>query len=233
MSDNESNSPIAAAPELGDKEMLEQQLKEQLDHLESLQQRFGADQLTQARAQLDIAETMAGLERGEEAWSLARGAFDLFLKAGHWQDAVEACDILYQCDQPASIAALGMGTWLAVTYPIKMQTSYVMLEHIVDETPDKSDGGAIAAMIAHFIADIRAEDDKARANMQFLTINLLGRVAKRHSDVTDQSGLDFWIEKLELNNQEKLFSRFSLIINAIVDDQWWFDRDELRNKLPE
>ncbi|MDH5391643.1 MAG: hypothetical protein OEY11_00525 [Gammaproteobacteria bacterium] len=233
MSDNENNSPIAAAPELGDKEMLEQQLKEQLDHLESLQQRFGADQLTQARAQLDIAETMAGLERGEEAWSLARGAFDLFLKDEQWQDAVEACDILYQCEQPASIAALGMGVWLAVTYPIKMQTSYVMLEHIVDETPDKADGGAVAAMVAHYIADVRAEDDKKRANMQFLTINLLARVAKRHSDVTDQAGLDFWIEKLELNNQEKLFSRFSLIINAIVEDQWWFDRDELRNKIPE
>ncbi|MCK5335155.1 MAG: hypothetical protein KAQ67_03285 [Gammaproteobacteria bacterium] len=176
---------------------------------------------------------MAGLERGQEAWSLARGAFDLFLNDENWQDAVEACEVLYQCDQPASIAALGMGVWLAVTFPVKMQTSYVMLEHIVDETPDKADGGAVAAMVAHYIADIRAEDDKARANMQFLTVNLLGRVAKRHSDVTDQAGLDFWIEKLELNNQEKLFSRFSLIINAIVDDQWWFDRDELRNKIPE
>ena len=233
MSDNENNSPIAAAPELGDKELLEKQLAEQLDHLESLQQQFGADPLTQARAQLDIAETMAGLERGEEAWSLARGAFDLFLKEERWQDAVEACDILYQCDQPASIQALGMGVWLAVTYPIAMQTSYVMLEHIVDETPDKADGGAVAAMIAHYIADIRAEDDEKRANMQFLTINLLGRVAKRHSDVTDQAGLDFWIEKLELNNQEKLFARFSLIINAIVEDNWWFDRDELRSKIPQ
>jgi len=233
MSDNENNSPIASAPELGDKEMLEQQLKDQLDHMETLQQKFGADQTTLARAQLDIAETMAGLERGEEAWSLARGAFDLFLKEENWQDAVEACEVLYQCDQHASIQALGMGVWLAVTFPVKMQTSYVMLEHIVDETPDKSDGGAVAAMVAHYIADIRAEDDKARANMQFLTVNLLGRVAKRHSDVTDQAGLDFWIEKLELNNQEKLFSRFSLIINAIVDDQWWFDRDELRKHIPE
>jgi len=233
MSDNENNSPIASAPELGDKEMLEQQLKDQLDHMETLQQKFGADQTTLARAQLDIAETMAGLERGEEAWSLARGAFDLFLKEQNWQDAVEACEVLYQCDQHASIQALGMGVWLAVTFPIKMQTSYVMLEHIVDETPDKSDGGAVAAMVAHYIADLRAEDDKARANMQFLTANLLGRVAKRHSDVNDQAGLDFWIEKLELNNQEKLFSRFSLIINAIVDDQWWFDRDELRKHIPE
>jgi len=233
MSENESNQPVAAAPELGDKELLETQLKEQLDHLESLQQQFGADQLTQARAQLDIAETMAGLERGAEAWSLARGAFDLFLDAEQWQDAVEACDILFQCDQPASLAALGMGVWLAVTYPISIQTSYVMLEHIVDETPDKADGGAVAAMVAHYIADVRAEDDKQRANMQFLTINLLGRVAKRHSDITEQDALDFWIEKLELNNQEKLFSRLSLVINAIVEDQWWFDRDELRSKIPE
>ena len=233
MSDTENNSPISAAPELGDKELLQKQLDEQLDHLESLQQRLGADTQTQARAQLDIAETMVGLERSEEAWSLARGVFDLFLKEEKWQDAVEACEVLYQCDQPASIQALGMGTWLAVTFPVAMQTSYVMLEHIVDETPDKADGGAVAAMVAHYIADVRAEDDEKRANMQFLTVNLLGRVAKRHSDVKDQSELNFWIEKLELNNQEKLFSRFSLILNAIVEDNWWFDRDELRNKIPE
>lgn len=231
MSDNESQAPIAAAPELGDKEMLEQQLKERLDHLESLQQRFGADELTQARAQLDIAETMVGLERGEEAWSLARGSFDIFLKNEDWQDAVEACEVLFQCDQPASLAALGMGVWLAVTYPVKIHTSYVMLEHIVTETPDTADGGAVAAMVAHYIADVRAADDEERKNMQFLTINLLGTVAKRHSNVTDQGALDFWIEKLELNDQEKLFSRLSLIINAIVEDQWWFDRDELRSKI--
>jgi hypothetical protein len=232
MSDNESNPAIAAVPELGDKQALEAELKQRLDHYESLQQKFGADDLTLARAQLDIAETMAGLERGEQAWSLARAAFDLFLKAEHWQDAVEACDILYQCDQPASIAALGMGVWLAVTYPVSVQTSYVMLEHIVDETPNSADGGAVAAMVAHFLADIRSETDEKRNSMQFLTINLLGRVAKRHSEIKDQAGLDFWIEKLELNNQEKLFSRLALIINAIVEDNWWFDRDALRAKLP-
>lgn len=233
MSDNESNPAIAAVPELGDKQALEAELKQRLDHFESLQQKFGADDLTLARAQLDIAETMVGLERGQQAWSLARAAFDLFLKAEQWQDAVEACDILYQCDQPASIAALGMGVWLAVTYPVSVQTSYVMLEHIVDETPNSADGGAVAAMVAHFLADIRSETDEKRNSMQFLTINLLGRVAKRHSDIKDQAGLDFWIEKLELNNQEKLFSRLALIINAIVEDKWWFDRDELRAKLPE
>ena len=213
--------------------MLEAQLKDRLDHFESLQTKFGADDLTLARAQLDIAETMVGLERGEEAWNLARGAFDLFLKNEKWQDAVEACDVLYQCDQPSSIAALGMGVWLAVTYPISIATSYVMLEHIVDETPPTADGGAVAAMVAHFLADVRSENEEKRKSNMFLTTNLLGRVAKRHSNIEDQAALDFWIEKLELHNQEKLFSRLALIINTIVEDNWWFDRDELRSKLPD
>lgn len=233
MSDENPNAPIAAVPELGDKAALEAELKTRLDNLQSLQEKFGADLQTQARAQLDIAETLVALERGEEAWNLARGAFDVFMKNEMWQDAVEACDILYQCEQPASIAVLGMGVWLAVTYPVDPQTTFVMLQHIIHETPANSDGAAVAAMVAHFIAGVRSESEEKMRSLQFLTTNTLAKVAERHSNVKDQAGLDFWIEKLELNNQEKLFSRLALIINAIVEDKWWFDRDELRAKLPD
>jgi hypothetical protein len=36
----------------------------------------------------------------------------------------------------------------------------------------------------------------------------------------------------ELNNIDKLFPRLSLIVDAIVGNRWWFDRDELRARLP-
>jgi len=34
-----------------------------------------------------------------------------------WQDAVEACDVLYQAEQADSIAVLGMGIWLGAKVP--------------------------------------------------------------------------------------------------------------------
>jgi len=54
----------------------------------------------------------------------AREAFSVFIDYGHWQDAVEAADILYQSDQPDSIAALGQGIWLVVTVKIASVNSY-------------------------------------------------------------------------------------------------------------
>ncbi len=37
---------------------------------------------------------------------------------------------------------------------------------------------------------------------------------------------------LELNNLDELFVRLGKMIDAIVGERWWFDREELRAKLP-
>ena len=37
---------------------------------------------------------------------------------------------------------------------------------------------------------------------------------------------------LELNNLDELFARLGKIIDTIVGTSWWFDREELRAKLP-
>ncbi len=208
---------------------IEQQLAEYEAHLAALPE--SASLVDRARLYLDIGEAMLGLERKQEAWQAVRPLVVPLVEAGAWQEAVEACDLLYQAEQDDSILALGQGVWLAVTYPIKAQTTVTLLDHVVDETPADSDGAAVAAMAAHYIAGLRAED-KERESLTFLTTQIVAKVAKRHRGIEDQETLNTWINMYELNNTDKLFPRLSVIVDAIVGNDWWFDRDELRARLP-
>ena len=192
----------------------------------------GSTPLQRAKVQLDTAETLVALNRGEEAWGLAREAFNTAMAEESWTDAVEACNVLYQCEQPASIAALGMGIWLAVTFPVNPELTFTMLDHFVDETPPNADGAAIAAVVAKYVIDLRA-DDEQHQSLGFLADNLISRVAERHSQVKNQIGMDVWMDKLELRDPAVFLPRLGLVIGAIVGENWWFDRDELRAKLPE
>lgn len=192
----------------------------------------GADTMARARLQLDVAELLISLERKNEAWSLAREAFDTSLQNASWQDAVEACNVLYQTEQAASIPALGMGIWLAVTFPVDPELTYAMLDHIVDETPINSDGAALAAVTARYVIDLRAPDDK-HESQSLLANNLIARVAARHSNVQDQHALDAWMNELGLRDPQVFLPRLSQVVNAVVGDSWWFDRNALRNSLPD
>ena len=176
-------------------------------------------------------QLLVKLDQKEQAWNEARATFTVFIDLEQWQHAVEACNVMYQTEQPASIVALGHGVWLAVTYPISADTSVAMLNHIVDETPADSDGAAVAAMVGYYIADIRS-NDKEHDSMTFLAKTILGNVAKRHSNVQTQKEMDAWLFKLELNEPEVFLPRLSLVVNSIVEENWWFDRDELRSRLP-
>jgi hypothetical protein len=183
-----------------------------------------------ARMQLDIAEIQVALEHKQEAWSLAREAFNVALTNASWQDAVEACNVLYQTEQEDSIAVLGMGVWLAVSFPVDPELTLAMLLHVVDETPNNSDGGALAAVTARYVIDLRAEDEH-HASQSFLADNLIARVAERHSNVRDQAALNKWMDRLELRDPQIFLPRLSQVVDVIVGEAWWFDRDELRNKL--
>jgi len=180
---------------------------------------------------LDVAEPLIGLGQGADAWLHAREAFSVFVDYEHWQDAVEAADILYQSEQPDSIVALGQGIWLAVTYPVKAQSTVTLLNNVIDETPDDSDGAVVAAMVAHYIAGLRTDGDE-KENLTFLTTQMIARVAKRHRGIEDQATLDTWIEMYELNDVPGLLKRLGLIVDVLVGDKWWFDRDTLRARLP-
>lgn len=210
-----------------------QELAEKLTTYQAKLKSLPADStdLERALIQLDISELLLALDQKEEAWTEARTTFDIFMKTEQWQHAVEACNVMYQTEQPASIVALGHGVWLAVTYPIDADTSVAVLNHIVDETPADSDGAAVAAMVGYYIADIRSTDEN-HDSMTFLAKTILGNVAKRHSNVQTQKEMDAWLFKLELNDPAIFLPRLSLVVNSIVGETWWFDRDELRSQLP-
>ena len=225
---SESND-ISAALSGDERQELADKLNSYQDKLKSLPE--NTSDLERALIQLDISELLLALDQKEHAWNEARATFTVFMLNEQWQHAVEACNVMYQTEQPASIVALGHGVWLAVTYPISTDTTVAMLNHIVDETPANSDGAAVAAMVGYYIADIRSTDEE-HDSMTFLAKTILGNVAKRHSNVQTQKEMDAWMFKLELKEPEIFLPRLSLVINSIVEENWWFDRDELRAKLP-
>ncbi len=215
-----------------------QSIEEIQKYLEDKQAAYAAldekvDPVARARLQLDVAEALVGVNRADEAWEKARMAMQVFIDKEQWQDAVESCDVLYQSSQPASLVALAQGIWLAVTYPMEPQLTINMLGYLIDETPPNADGAAIAAITAHYIADIRTDEDK-RESLTFLTQQMLANVAEAHSSVKDQAGMTAWMERLQLTDPAIFLPRLSLVLGAVVPaDQWWFDRDALREKLPE
>lgn len=216
----------------------EQSMQEIQDYLTEKEAAYAAldenvDPVERARLQLDVAEALVGVNRADEAWEKARSALQVFIENEQWQDAAESCDVLYQTAQPASLVALAHGVWLAVTYPVEPQLTVNLLGYIIDETPPNADGAAVAAITAHYIADIRA-DDAQHKSLTFLTQQMVANVAEAHSSVKDQDALNQWMERLQLRDPAIFLPKLSLVLGAIVPaDQWWFDRDALREKLPD
>jgi hypothetical protein len=191
-----------------------------------------SESIKRAELLLDYGHTCLELQKNFEAWQVGQQAFDIFAPAENWEGAVLACEVMFGAEQPSSLVALGNAVWLAVTFPIEPELSVLMLNHIVDETPDDSDGGAVAAAAAHYLVDLRAKG-KDRENLLFFTKQLLATVARRHSNVESQADFDAWVKKLELDSPDDFFGRLAQVLNVMVQDDWWVDRDALRAKLPE
>ena len=189
------------------------------------------DPLAWANTALDVAEALLALQRNREAWQQARPALDIFLQHRQWQQAVETCNVLFQTEQDEAVAALAHGVWLAVSFPIEAETSVAMLQHIVDETPPDSDGAAVAAATARYLVELRTQGEK-RDSLLFLTNHLLGQVAQRHSQVSDQQSFDFWLERLQLKDPAVLLPRLAQILDTMVNKRWWFDKEHLRQQMP-
>ncbi len=208
-----------------------------LSHLQALQDRYrdlgriSGTPRDIADVKLQMARTLVNLDRGEEAWQLGRDALDTFIQVEDFESAADACDVLFQCDQPNSLCALGQGIWLTVTYPMDPELSVDLLTRVVDETPDDADGAAVAATTALFLADMRASG-RQRENLMFIASQTLSRVARRHSGVDSQAEFDRWMDRLELREPEKFLVRLRNVLDVLVQDNWWFDRASLQAKLP-
>ena len=208
-------------------------LEERLTHIHGqlLGLKPGFNPLERAQLLVEKGRLLVRLERMTEAWDAGREAFDVFLAADAWQEAVEACDLMFATEEPQALIALGHGVWLAVTFPVDPELTVAMLNHIVDETPASADGAAVAAVTAHYVVELRAQG-RARDDLLFFTNNLLGEVARRHSGVESQDAFTYWMEKLELNDPAKFLVRLRNVVDVLVQEDWWFDRDALRDRLP-
>lgn len=191
----------------------------------------GGTALDIAKLQLDEAELLNELERGNEAWALARPVFDVFAEAKEWALAAETCDVLSQTETEGVLPALANGIWIAVTFPIDPQISLSLLQYVIDETPDNSDGAAVAAAVAKYIVDLRADED-VHNDLSFFAMQMMGAVARRHSDIKEQDEFDAWVKKLELDEPEKFLVRLRNVIDVMAQEDWWMDRDALRDELP-
>ena len=222
---NADNSEDAREPT----EMLKRlvaELQEQLARLSP-----GSEPLRRADVLLQLGRTLLRLEKKPESWGAARAAFELYLAGESWEGAVQACDILFLSEQALSLAALGQGIWLAVTYPVDPELSAALLQHVVDETPPEADGAAVAAITAHYLADLRVRESQ-REHLLLFTNQLLATVARRHSGVANQQEFDKWIQDMELNQPERFLPRLRNVVDVLVQDEWWFDRDALQARLP-
>ncbi|MBI3546998.1 MAG: hypothetical protein HY081_10500 [Gammaproteobacteria bacterium] len=187
--------------------------------------------LARADLLLQIGRTLIRLERKQDAWDAGREAFDIYIAQESWEGAVQACDIMFTAEQPESLAALGQGIWLAVTFPVDPELTVAMLQHVIDDTPPDSDGAAVAAVTAHYVVDLRSEG-RQREDLLFYTNQMLGAVSRRHGDVQDQTTFDKWFKKLELDDPAKFLPRLRNVVDVLVQDEWWIDREEIRAKLP-
>ena len=208
---------------------LQQNLDQHMQHYNALP--AGCDELEKAKLMLDIAECHLGLDQQIEAHDWATKTFQTFINHNQWQLAVDSCDIIYNSNQDDALIALGNGIWLAVTFPVDPSVSVQMLHHIVDETPDDSDGAAVAAMLAHYLAETRSSEQEHK-NLTFLTSQITAQVAKRHRNISDEKSIQIWIKMYELDEVSKLLPKMALILDTIVADNWWYDRDEIRSRLP-
>lgn len=190
-----------------------------------------SDLLALAKLRLDEGELLNALERGAEAWKIVRPIFDLFIEAKEWEMAAEACDVLSQTEHSDNLVALANGIWLSVTFPISPQVTVSMLQYVIDDTPDDSDGAAVAAAVAKYIVDIRA-DDESHNDLAFFATQMMGDVARRHSQIEGQEAFDQWAERLELTDPNKFLVRLRNVIDVMAQDDWWIDRDAIRDSLP-
>jgi len=189
------------------------------------------DPVRRAEILTDLGRILLRLKKTQEAWEAGHEAFHTYITAQGWQGATEACDLIFLSEKADCLPALGHALWLSVTYPVDAELTVAMLNHVVEETPPESDGAAVAAMTARYVVDLRATE-RQREQLEFYTNQLLATVARRHSAVGSQTEFDEWIKRLELDDPAKFLPRLRNVVDVLVQDDWWIDRETLQAALP-
>lgn len=225
-------SDVFDAEEFSDVQASKTQLKAQLSFYQKQLNSLSSASQTKDRIDclLRIARIQIELHQAKDAWDRAFEAFSLAEKNSLWEQAVEACDALFLTEGPDALVALGHGLWLGVTVPIEAELSVAMLQHLITESPDESDTKAVAATIAHYIAETRTAKD---SDLSLFTSQLLANVADNHSRISDQGSFDVWRKSLQLDNPDVFLPKLSLAIDKLIDDRWWFSKDEIYARLDE
>ncbi len=225
LANNNGTADLSPPRELG--ALLARERHQKIDEL-------GENAAVEQRLKIDLEHCYALLQNNlkNEAWNIARETLDEALRAEQWTQAVEACDVMFQSEQDKAVKALAQGIWLGVTFPVDPELSVAMLQHLIDESPDRSDGAAVAAATACYLVDLRGQG-KQRDELLFFTQQMIGEVARRHSQVEEQEVFEFWIQQLQLDDPGKFLPRLGKVLDILVDGEWWFERDELRAKIPE
>ena len=135
------------------------------NHVHDLRQKLielpaGSDAQDRAVLLLELGRSLVRLNQMQDAWDAGKEAFETYIQREAWEGAIQALEIMFLSDQPDSLPALGQAIWLAVTYPVDPELTVAMLQHVVDETPPDSDGAAVAAAAAHYVADLRMPEGK-------------------------------------------------------------------------
>lgn len=181
---------------------------------------------------LEIAGLCLDLDQKDRAYEHAKATIETFIAHQQFENAALACQYIYLCDKPDAIAAIGQAAWLSVTYPVDPHLTANVLDHIIDETPDDSDGAAVAAATAHYVVDMRCKANE-HTELKLFTGAMLARVARRHSNVEAQQKFELWVKILELDDPGKFLVRLRNVIDVMVQDDWWFDREQLSKELPD
>jgi hypothetical protein len=189
------------------------------------------DDPQRAECQLELAQNLVALERGPESWPLAREAFDTLIAHEEFELAAHTAHALFASGEPDALVALGHGIWLAVTFPVDVSLTVSLLTDVIEETPPDADGAAVAAGVAQYIVDLRAQG-RQLDDLRFITGKALAEVAFRHSGVTSPDQFKGWVERLELNDPETMLRRLRAIVDVLVEQHWWFDVNEMRTRVP-
>ena len=184
-----------------------------------------------ARLLTELSRTEVSMDRTSDAWGHAMEAFRIQLAREDWEQAVVACDALFSCGTDEALIALGHSLWLGITFPIDPSLTVRQLMHIIDETPAESDGAAVAAAVAAYVVELRSEGNQ-HSELSLAVGQLLNDVARRHGDVRGPEAFKDWFSRLELDDPAKFLVRMRNVIDVLVQDQWWIDRDALQATLP-